>query len=86
MARVVRPTSGAVVIAESNAEQTLLRDAGHELVLLEGFYTVRDGLLLLPEEISEGGAHRVCRALEQAAISHQTARGRRQSFRLVKDE
>lgn len=89
MARLARHESGALfVAAETPAERALVRHGrrmGGELVLLEGYYTVRDDMVLLPAGISPHGAERVRRALEEAATSHEEAERRRERFRLVKD-
>jgi len=89
MARLARHESGApIVVAETPAELELVRYGrrmGGELVLLEGYYAVRDDTVLLPAGISPHGAERVRRALEEAATSHEEAERRRERFRLVKD-
>jgi hypothetical protein len=89
MARVERHQSGAlVVVAETPAERRLVQHGvqmGGELVLLEGYYPVRDDTVLLPEGISTRGARRVQLALEEAAASHEEAERRRQRFRIVKE-
>jgi hypothetical protein len=88
MARVARDDGAPVILAESEDELALLRHGereGGELVLLEGYYPIRPGRLLLPEGISARGAERVRRALEHAALSHREARRRREQFRLVKE-
>jgi hypothetical protein len=87
MARVERYRGSHRIIAEAPAELELLADAkqrGHELVLLEGYYAIRDNAVLLPQGISVRAARRVCAALEEAAAAHLEAKRRRAGFQLIK--
>lgn len=89
MARVERQGVAFRVVAESAAETALLshgRALGGAVTLLEGFYAVRGNALLLPAHSSASTARRVCAAFERAALAHQEARRRRETFRLVKSE
>ncbi len=75
------------MVAETSEEVALLSHGkahGGAVTLLEGFYTVREDCLLLPSNLREGGARRVCAAFERAALAHRDATQRRREFRLLK--
>jgi hypothetical protein len=87
MARIDRIEQHLCIVAETDKETELIQfgqQHGGQLTLLEGLYSIASGRVVLPASISIGGAHRICEAVEKAAASHQRARQRRKSFRLVK--
>jgi hypothetical protein len=77
------------VVAESDEERALLahgRTHGGAVTLLEGFYSVSEGALLLPDRSTSSSARRVCAAFERASLAHREAQRRRGDFRLLKSE